>query len=124
MRFPRFLIHSSLLLVCAALVSCSSGEGPLVYNASGETISLLVHSDDGTVFEGTCENEAAMWVGKPRAKTVRVEVLIGDARHVLEREDLNTRFGKDEATAFIVEASGPRQLTLDEARILLRGRAR
>ena len=119
-----FLIRLALLLTCAALVACSSAEGPLIYNASGRAIQLVVRSEDGSVFEGACDNEEALWVGKARTATVRVEIVSGGERHVLAQEELNTRFGKDETTAFIVEASGPRKLTLVEARILLRGRAR
>lgn len=109
-------------LAAALLVSCDSGHGPLLINVSGETAQLHIQTDNGETFEGTCEDQAAVWVGRSGALTIRVEIRMAAASYVLEGEALTTRFGKDKATAFVIEAAGPRKLTLSEAEMIMRNK--
>jgi len=116
------LAAACIVFASTLLVSCKSGHGPLLINVSGETMTLRIHADAGGITDGECGDQAAVWVGKSGAQTTRVEIKMPSASYVLEREALNTPFGKDETTAFVIEATGPRKLTLREAEVFLRNR--
>ncbi|MBE2212430.1 MAG: hypothetical protein IAE82_01055 [Opitutaceae bacterium] len=122
MKPARLLAAVLTALACALLVACNSGQGPLLINVSGEAVRLHVQSDNGETYDGTCDDQAAVWVGRSGATTTRVEIKLAAATYVLEGDDLLVRFGKDKATAFAIESSGPRKLELREAEVLMRNK--
>lgn len=122
MKLSNLLPAAVVALACCLLVSCKSGNGPLLINLSGQPARLVIQTDRGETFDGSCEDQAAVWVGRSGTQVSRIEIQMSAATHVLEGEELRTPFGKDHTTAFLIEATGPRKLTLDEAGILMRNR--
>ena len=109
------------LLLGIALVSCVThrGDGPLLVNTSGASVHVTIHSSDGSRIQETLTNQSAVWAGRARAHVEYVEVDVGEARFLIQGEALVMPYGKDSGTAFIIEATGPRKLTMAEARILM-----
>lgn len=122
LNFRSPLFCAVLALAAFLLAACDSSDGPLLINTSGKPIRLVVHSADGSTFDGECEDQSAVWVGKAKTTVSRIEIFVGEVRYELKGEELTLPYGKDRTTAFIVEASGPRKLALAEAKILMRGR--
>jgi deoxyxylulose-5-phosphate synthase len=122
MKTAKLLAAVLTALACSLLVSCDSGQGPLLINVSGQSVQLHVQTDRGEGYDGACEDQAAVWVGRSGATTTRVEIKMAAATYVLEGDDLLVRFGKDKATAFAIESTGPRKLELREAEALMRNK--
>lgn len=118
----RLVARVLLVLIACAFPACRSGEGPLLINVSGKPADLAVYSENGDVERGTCGDQAAVWLGKSGSATARVEIVLDGVTYVLEGDELHTRFGKDRATAFVIESTGPRKLELREAEVLMRNR--
>lgn len=122
MKTARALAALLVTIACLILTGCDSGQGPLLINVSGQSVQLHVQTDRGEGYDGACEDQAAVWVGRSGATTTRVEIKMAAATHVLEGDDLLVRFGKDKATAFAIEATGPRKLEMREAEALMRNK--
>lgn len=122
MKTSTGLASCILIAVTFLLAACSSSDGPLLVNTSGASVAIVVHSSDGSTFRGTIADHDAVWAGKPRSEVQRIEIAAAGQDYVIAGDDLHVPYGKDATSAFIIEKSGPRKLTLQEARILMRNR--
>ena len=122
MTLRRVLFLILVPLAGLLLAACKREDGPLLINLSGETVRLHIESDRGDAIEGDCEDQAAVWTGEGGNSPRRIEITLGSVTHVLEGEDLLVPYGRDPITAFVIEAQGPRKLTMDEAEMLMRTR--